>query len=411
MATVPLESNARIQNAQESAFWLRHLGYGHAFVTVLGALAVGLALHIFAGYRGQSAPQAYLIVGGVPVLAILIAGRLARKDRTVQWLCGIPFAIVSTTATGVLALVGGIIPQSVIQRTGAPSMWSSWPFLMLLLLMLVNLVGSSARRCWPLNYTNITYLASHLGLSLAIIGGALSATSLERNNLVLFQNTPTAKAFDSSEKEVGLPFKATLREFQLETFPPTLALATVGEKGDMKLAPGSNLLKKGVTDTINGYKVEVLEFHERAVFAGDTWKEVPWKSAGPAAKVRATNASGKVVEGWVSCGSVESQAAILELGPNQALAMPDPRPKKFLSKVDLELDGQTKSVEIEVNKPAHIAGYDLYQLSYDDKMGAASEYSVIEVVKDRGLGVVYLGIFMMLFGCGLHLWNGIGGKK
>jgi cytochrome c biogenesis protein ResB len=87
--------------------------------------------------------------------------------------------------------------------------------------------------------------------------------------------------------------------------------------------------------------------------------------------------------------------------------MNTPRPKKFES--DIVIDG--KPYTVGVNQPVHVKGYDVYQFSYDDQAGAASQYSVIEIVRDPGLPVVYLGIFMLLAGTLLHLGNGLGEKK
>lgn len=99
--------------------------------------------------------------------------------------------------------------------------------------------------------------------------------------------------------------------------------------------------------------------------------------------------------------------AYLMLRDDQAILMNSLRPKKFES--DITIDG--KNYTIGVNSPARIDGYDIYQFSYDEKMGAASAYSIIEVVHDRGLPIVYLGIFVMLAGTLMHLGNGIGGRR
>ena len=405
-------SHAPVQGAD--VYWEQSLGYSHAVIAALGALAVGTGLHFSVGYRVPLDPALALGFGALPVAASLIAGRFWRKKRVVQWLTGIPFAVASTTLVALLALVGGVAPQTWLQeRAGIPSMWASWPFLMAMLLMLVNLVGSCGKRLWPISYANIVYLASHLGLATAVIGGAVSAATLERNVLVLFEGMPTSEAQDAHGHKVPLPFAARLNEFHMDTVPPTLVIARYDKttEGGLDLEPGSTLIKPGTVETIDGYQVEVIEFHKRAMNNGDTYQPVQWKTGASAARVKVTDKSGKAFEGWVSSGSIASSASMVELGEGVALAMPDPRPKRFASTVEILLDGKERTLEIEVNKPAHVAGYDLYQLSYDSEAGPASQYSVIEVVEDHGLGIVYAGIFIMLAGCVLHLWNGVGGKN
>lgn len=51
-----------------------------------------------------------------------------------------------------------------------------------------------------------------------------------------------------------------------------------------------------------------------------------------------------------------------------------------------------------MNRPFAIEGWKIYQLSYNEQMGKWSNLSVFELVKDHWLPVVYIGIFMLLFG-------------
>ena len=53
---------------------------------------------------------------------------------------------------------------------------------------------------------------------------------------------------------------------------------------------------------------------------------------------------------------------------------------------------------VRVNKPLAVRGWKIYQLSYDETRGAASDISIFELVSDPWLPLVYGGIFMMLAG-------------
>lgn len=57
--------------------------------------------------------------------------------------------------------------------------------------------------------------------------------------------------------------------------------------------------------------------------------------------------------------------------------------------------------DIEVNHPMHFGGYHFYQSSYDDKAG---QYTVLQVVSDTGLYVVYAGYWMLCIGVIWHQW-------
>lgn len=393
-------------------FWDGNLGYAQAFVTVVSTLTVGLAFHAWVGYRWIGMLPIWAIGTSMllPLLAVAVWARRSPGNRIVKWLTGIPFAVTTCTAVGLLALAGGIVPQSVwAQRFGLESYWGSWPFLMASYLMLTNLVGSCGRRILPLTYTNIVYQTTHLGLAIALIGGAYSGLTLERKRMVLFKGMPAGTMVDEQNREFRAPFEVELREFRMETFNPTLTLATIDKKSPdgLRQSAGALLLKKGVTEKIEGHTITVEKFYKHAAFDGLHWREVPWKTAAPAALLKVTTPDGTTKSDWICSGSPETMPAYMMLRADRAILMNQPRPKKFES----ELKIGEKTLTVGVNQPSHVAGYDLYQFSYDEKMGAASGYSVIEIVRDRGLPIVYAGIFMMLGGAMLHLGNGIGGKK
>ena len=53
---------------------------------------------------------------------------------------------------------------------------------------------------------------------------------------------------------------------------------------------------------------------------------------------------------------------------------------------------------VEVNKPVEVDGWKIYQYGYDTQMGAMSQTSILELVSDPWLPLVYTGIYMMLGG-------------
>lgn len=394
------------------SFWDGPLGYAHSFVTVMATLTLGLAFHTWIGYEVLERMPLVLLAstGLVPLCVLAVWARRRPGSRIVKWLTGIPFAVTSCTVFAVLALAGGIVPQSVwAERLGLESFWSAWPVLMVGYLIGMNLIGSCGRRCWPLTYTNILYQINHLGLAVALLGGAYSGITLERNRMVLFKGLPTMLMVDEHNHDYRAPFEVELRDFRMEVFHPSLTIATIDEKAPdgLRQAAGALLLKQGVTELVDGHRITVEKFYKHAAFDGLRWREVPWRTAAPAALLTVDAPNGTTKQGWISSGSPETMPAYLMLREDQAILMNTPRPKKFES--DIRIDG--KDYTIGVNKPARVGGYDIYQFSYDERMGAASAYSVIEVVHDRGLPIVYAGIFMMLAGALLHLGNGIGGRK
>ena len=77
----------------------------------------------------------------------------------------------------------------------------------------------------------------------------------------------------------------------------------------------------------------------------------------------------------------------------------DGSPKRFASEIHiLTKAGKAIQTTVEVNKPVEVDGWKIYQYGYDTQMGAKSQYSILELVSDPWLPLVYTGIYMMLAG-------------
>jgi hypothetical protein len=87
-----------------------------------------------------------------------------------------------------------------------------------------------------------------------------------------------------------------------------------------------------------------------------------------------------------------------ESGGNSAMLMP----KDFISDVSVIEDGKiVKKKSIEVNKPLYYGGYLFYQTSYDDRAGM---YTVLDVVSDNGLFLVFGGYVFLILGLIGRCW-------
>ena len=77
----------------------------------------------------------------------------------------------------------------------------------------------------------------------------------------------------------------------------------------------------------------------------------------------------------------------------------DGSPKRFASDIQiLTQSGKNIQTTVEVNKPVEVDGWKIYQYGYDTQMGAMSQTSILELVSDPWLPLVYAGIYMMLAG-------------
>ena len=75
---------------------------------------------------------------------------------------------------------------------------------------------------------------------------------------------------------------------------------------------------------------------------------------------------------------------------------PDGAPKTFLSRVKVENRKGMKDFDIEVNHPARVGSWRIYQVGYDKTMGTDSSYSVLECVRDGWYPVIKTGLWIIL---------------
>ena len=77
----------------------------------------------------------------------------------------------------------------------------------------------------------------------------------------------------------------------------------------------------------------------------------------------------------------------------------DGSPRRFASDIQiLTKTGKNILTTVEVNKPVEVEGWKIYQYGYDTQMGPMSQTSILELVSDPWLPLVYTGIYMMLAG-------------
>lgn len=98
-------------------------------------------------------------------------------------------------------------------------------------------------------------------------------------------------------------------------------------------------------------------------------------------------------------GAVKEMPLAIELKQFIMETYDDGSPKRFASEIQI-LTKTRKNIQttVDVNKPAEVDGWKIYQFGYDTQMGANSQISILELVSDPWLPLVYTGIYMMLGG-------------
>lgn len=389
--------------------------YRQGFLISLIIIVAGFTLDWVTGGHGVALPSWPMNLFVVLSFAfILVFTHFYYRDMdTVKWLARVPASISAIVLFTFLTLIMGLTKQNnpdasaFMKMTGLNHVQSSYVFLLSGLYLLTTLGLVILRRITPLTYKNIGFTLNHLGLWIIVMAGSLGSGDLQRLNIYVNENQSVWFGFNQKEQPYKLPFTVKLLDFSIEEFPPKLAYVESQTMAFPKdVVDNMILMQKGMKTTISGWNITIEDLIPSArkdstgtfVASNDTLSY-------PAAKIKAVSANGDLVrEGWITSGSIKTRPSFLPLDGRHLLAMAKPQAKEYSSKIAIEQDGQTDTATVIVNEPVKVGGWNLYQLSYDERMGKWSKLSIIEAIRDPWLPIIYVGIFMVIAGA-LYLFT------
>ena len=396
--------------------WENPWGYVESFFIGFGLLVTGFFLEIFTASNTTftlAYPfNLYFLIGYVLTLFILY--KWFSNSQIIRWLTKVPASISSIALVTLMVMIMGIIPQvasqnNLINNLGLNHITSNWAFLLILLQFLTCLGLVSIKRILQFKWSNFGFILNHAGLFLALTAGVLGTGDLQRLSINVYENKPSWVATDAQKNEVELPFVFYLKDFLIEEYNPKLALVD-NKTGSIVHNDGKNLylVEKGETYYFHHFKVKIDDFLPNAIRFGMRYETVNEIGSPPAAKISVKNIENNAIQtAWISSGSFRYPYESLKISEDYSVVMTIPEVKKFSSDIDiLTKEGERISTILEVNKPFNYKGWEIYQLSYDEKMGKWSNLSVLELVKDPWLPVIYVGIFMMIAGAVYIFWMG-----
>lgn len=406
-------------NKEKKRLWQYPWRYKEGFLIALGIIIAGSAIEAFT-QGGITMPgwPVNLIIGVVFINILTLLYITLQKHPVIRWLSSAPSAIAAVSLVTFLTLIMGFVPQNpdrvpeVVSMLGLSHMAKAWTFALAQMFFLTVLGMASLKRTSPLTRKNIGFLLNHMGLWIVIATASLGTGDLQRLNMQLqeegqFNNTAVSRQNQRYQLRVALK----LHDFQMDLYNPKLAALNDNRqliKGDDVPMP---MIEEDMKVSMMGWDIEIDKFMSLA--APDSTGYRPAKNmmgAAPSALIKARKqGTDKVKAGWVTSGSFMLRPNLLQLENDFSLALTNPEPKKYASKVEyVTKDGRRDTVTIEVNKPFKINGWKIYQSSYDSSRGRWSKVSVLEFVRDPWLPVVYVGIFMMIAGALYIFWIGRG---
>jgi len=403
-------------NNEPKGLWQKNWSYPEGFLIVLGLFLAGIGIEWTNGF--SSLPKLIfpqnLILGLGYVLILIISYLLFKKSNAIKFLKSVPAAISALVFLGFNALLMGLFLQNPNAdgwqaRLAFSKVTSSWYYLFSSLYMISALGILIIDKVANFKLKDLGILISHIGLWLVIFAASMGSFDVTRLEMNLSEGETSYQATDRSTGKVYLmPFAFRLTDFMLDEYPPKLGIVD-NTNGTLLHEQGKNLrvLEGEPTFQLMNWEVQILNYYESAGKAGQQYYFMRDIGAPPAVQVQAISGASDTIVGWITCGSFNSQYESLKLDETHSMIMLFPEPKNYKSEIDLLLpNGDQSHFYIEVNQPYTWGEWKIYQLSYDDELGKWSDSSVIELVRDPWLPVVYTGIFLMLVGAIYLFWFG-----
>jgi len=330
-----------------------------------------------------------------------------RDIQVVKFLSRVPASVTAIVLFTSLTLIMGLSKQNdpeaplILKYTGLSHVRHSFSFLLSGLYLLTILGLVILRRITPVNYKNIGFTLNHLGLWIIVFAGSLGAGDLQRLNIYAKEGEMVRYAYDRHQQPKPIPFHVKLIDFDITFYNPKIAYITSGDftVPEKNIENNFTVVEEGLNTDISGYNVaiEKLILDAQKDSTGNFVYSAEGMTA-PAAKIKVSKGE-LVKEGWISYGNFKTEPSFLDLGDGFAFAMAKQEAKEYSSLIyTIDAKGISDTSLLVVNQPVKVRNWQLYQLSYDEKMGKYSKLSIIEAIRDPWLPVVYIGIFMVIFG-------------
>lgn len=386
--------------------------YRYSVVIALLSLLLGFILQYFLG----SIPKSWFsfpqnIIGGLAFVFLnTTIFFIFKKKNFINLHSSTPFAIVTVITLGVLTIGLGSI--SVGQEHHTNSFWlnlgldditKTWYFALIYLMALTNLWLVILKRSMVYQKKNITFLLNHFGLWLIMFAGVLGQGDLVRLKMDLYKDKVEWRATDDSGNIIELPIAMELKSFDIDIYPNKLfVIDSTGNALPKSKPMGFMLEKDGSQGEILNWKITQHQYFEKAVPETDsTYVNHGMWGATNAAFVTVENLkTGEKKQEWISAGNFQLPPRTIQLDAEHTLVMAPAEARKFQSEVSIYQKDteEVRNEKIEVNHPIKVDGWKVYQVSYDERMGRWSELSVVELILDPWLPVVYTGIFILMAG-------------
>ncbi len=394
-------------------------GYKRAFGRCALLFVAGTALQmIFGDLNNEFLRYPWGLIIALNYLYLLVLIHF-QKHRW-KWLGQLADHYACTSALAsmvVMTIIFGLTRQDlasegIVGMLGFSRMTSSWAFNLLLLYFTTTTGLAVMEDLQHIRKRRVAAVLSHAAVFVVLVAGIFGSGDKLRVSVTLQKGQPSHWGISREGEQVDLPFVLTLDEFRMEEYAPKLyVLDAMTEQSSRDFL---SVEQAGDKATIDGWHLTAVENLDMAGHMPDSeeYRAMEHVGAAPAVYVRARNLrTGMEREGWVSCGSFVFEPSYLFLDDRLAVAMPRREAKHYLSRIQVvEEDGAHHNFDIEVNHPARVGAWRIYQMGYDTQRGRWSEVSVVECVRDGWYSAVHIALWTMLV-AGVVMFLTAGGRK
>jgi hypothetical protein len=236
------------------------------------------------------------------------------------------------------------------------------------------------------------------GTGLKVQNQLFGTDKIQAGQMVILEgNTENRIHLEDNSQTKELPFYLKLKDFRIEYYKPE-NLEILTPKGrskipvevDSAISLGPNIGTIKIVRAFENFKVSI---------DGDkkTIIDDPQPGYNPAIEVRIESPNGDVTTRYVFERFPDY------IYPEDKFLLRYRRTiRDYISDVQVLKDEKIIAEKsIEVNHPLHFGGYHFYQSSYDTQ---AHRYTVLSVVSDTGLNLVYAGYMALIIGVFWHFW-------
>ncbi len=252
----------------------------------------------------------------------------------------------------------------------------------------------------------------HVG-AISVLAGAMWGSSVAHNlreklfatrkfqtaQMVIYeQQAEKHVVSEISGKVIELPFSIKLKDFRIKYYKPEYL--HIQASGDRNWLVPVEIGNEVLLDSDLG-SITVLRSFENFRIKIDGDKRIAIDANGPgsnpALELQLKDPNGNTTTRYAF------ERFTAHARPEDKLALGYYRIiRDYISELQIIKDGKILAEKsIEVNHPLHFGGYHFYQHSYDSEN---KQYTVLMVVSDSGLGLVYAGYAMLCIGVFQHFW-------